>query len=401
MRKLVLFPELYTTLAKQQRFGLLVRNMVQYVKFIERNELDEFLIFSYAREDQATLEELQRAGIFPKSFRVLTPPAWLGSKYGQLVYSIIGPWLHRHELRGADAFRTQQVTGAWSALIAKALFRKPLLFRLGYPLSVRFASEGKKLNYKIAHFVERLLVRHADHVAVTSRIMQRYYGAMDDQANVTVLPNYVDLDYTAAIDAYDPKKPAIFVGRLEPVKNIQNIIKACAAQKLPLHLYYGGGELEQELRALAASLGADVEFKGAVPNRELLKIHHRHAIFMLCSTREGMPKALIEAMASGLICVVTPTDGASELVTDGVTGYVAKGYDADAIAEALSRALAEMNPEIGRNARQFVVNNLSLEHAVEQELAILKKIVARATSRSSVEPATDRRTEAPVDRQAN
>jgi glycosyltransferase involved in cell wall biosynthesis len=378
MKRLVLFPELNMTFEKQRRFGLLVRDMVQYVKFMERNELKEFCIFTYGVNDAATLVALQREGIFPAGFRVLTPPRWLGSKFGQIAYSVIGPFIHRAELKKADAFRTQQVSGSWTALIAKILCSKPLLFRLGYPLSVRFRTEGKRLNYLVARFVERLVVRNADHVAVTSRIMQRYYGAMSRQPNVTVLPNYVDLSLASPISEYNRCKPILFVGRLEPVKNIDNIIIACSRLKVPLHLYYGGGILEGHLKKLAAELGAVVEFKGSVPNEELMRIHHDHSIFMLCSLREGMPKAMIEAMASGLICVGTRTDGVSELIEHGKTGYLAGGFDSDAIEPALAVALKEMNPQIGWNAREFVIKNHTLEHAVDIELGILKKIIASA-----------------------
>jgi glycosyltransferase involved in cell wall biosynthesis len=376
VRRLVLFSELYTTFEKQKRFGLLVRNMSQYMKLMERNELDEIFVFTYGTHDVEALLATQRDGTFPAGFRVLTPPRWLTSRTGQIIYSLIGPFIHRDELRKADVFKTQQVAGSWTALIAKILCKRPLLFRLGYPLSVRFRTEGKRLKYLITRCVERVVVGNADHVAVTSSIMQRYYGAMSRRANVTVLPNYVDLSLASPISEYDRNKPILCVGRLEPVKNINNIILACSRLKVPLHLYYGGGNLDGHLRKLAADVGAAVEFKGSVPNEELMRIHHRHSIFALCSLREGMPKAMIEAMASALICVGTRTDGVCELVEHGKTGYLAEGFDADAIEATLAMALKEMNPQIGRNAREFAIKNHALEHVVDIELGILKKIIA-------------------------
>ena len=106
-----------------------------------------------------------------------------------------------------------------------------------------------------------------------------------------------------------------------------------------------------------------------------MRNHHNHSIFVLCSLREGMPKAMIEAMASGLICVGTRTDGVCELIEHGKTGYVAQGFDADAIENTLAMALKEMNPQIGRNAREFVIKSHALEHVIAVELGILKKII--------------------------
>ena len=401
MKMLVLFSDLYTTFEKERRVGLLVRDIAQYAKFMERNELEEFRIFTYGVNDAATLVALQREGILPSGFRVLTPPRWLGSKFGQILYSVIGPFIHRAELKKADVFRSQQVSGSWTALIAKILCNKPLLFRLGYPLSVRFRTEGKRLNYLVARFIERLIVRNADHVAVTSSIMQRYYGAMSRRPNITVLPSYVDLSLASPIGEYDRNKPILFVGRLEPVKNIDNIIVACSRLKVPLHLYYGGGNLEGHLRKLAAEIGAIVEFKGAVPNEELMRLHHNHSIFTLCSLREGMPRAMIEAMASGLICVGTRTDGVSELIEHGKTGYLAEGFDADAIEAALALALKEMKPQIGWSAREFVIKNHSLEQAVDVELDILKKIIASAQAADRLNSAETGKSRAPTGRPTN
>jgi len=181
------------------------------------------------------------------------------------------------------------------------------------------------------------------------------------------------------------------------VKNLDNIIIACGRLKVPLHLYYGGGQLEGHLRKLAADIGAQVEFKGAVQNHELMRIHHRHSVYMLCSLREGMPKAMIEAMASGLICVGTSTDGVSELIEHGHSGYLAEGFDADSIAAALAMALKEMNPKIGRNAREFVIRNHALENAIEAELGILKEITARPDAGQATAAATNQ----PAGRQTN
>src|SRR5204862_5076852 len=134
VKRLVLFSELYMTFEKQKRYGLFVRNLSQYIKFMERNELDELYIFTYGAEDVEALMAAQRAGTFPAGFRVLAPPRWLTSRTGQIIYSFIGPFIHGGELRKADVFRTHQVAGSWAALIAKILCKKPLLFRLGYPL---------------------------------------------------------------------------------------------------------------------------------------------------------------------------------------------------------------------------------------------------------------------------
>ena len=139
--------------------------------------------------------------------------------------------------------------------------------------------------------------------------------------------------------------------------------------------------MEQELKEHVKSCGADVEFKGFVSNAELMRIHHDHTIYILCSTREGLPKTLVEAMASGLLCIGTPTGGILELIEDGVTGYLTDGFDLDAIEAKLKWVIEEGDPEIGRNAVKFIHRTHALEHAVKLERDVLQRIaVKRSTS---------------------
>lgn len=376
MASLVLFPELYSSLSKAEKFGLLRRNLAQFERFIARGDFDEIYLFSYDARDQEYLEELRRDASFPRGFRVLTPPRILQSKLGAIIYSVVGPILHRKVLSRASVVRTHQVSGSWSALIAKLLYGKPLLFRVGYPLSIRFKDEGAPVKHAIARVAERLLVRCSDHVAVTSRAMRQLYAGMaGERTEVTLLPSYADVADFTPLSHYDRTRPILFVGRLDPVKNIDNLIRACARLKHPLHIY-GIGPLEQDLRDVAQACGADVTFKGVVPNRELMRVHHAHMIYVLCSVKEGMPKALIEALASGLICVGTRTEGIAELIEDGVTGYLIDGTNADAIEKTLRFVLESFDPEVGRRASAYARREHSLEHAVELEIAILDKIRA-------------------------
>jgi glycosyltransferase involved in cell wall biosynthesis len=373
MRTLIVFGELYSSFDRGERFGLLRRNMAQYEKFLQRKFFDAVCLYTYDPNDHARLAELKAGSGLHEGIRVITAPPLLRSRAGSILYSVIGPLLHWRVLADASAFRTQQVSGAWTALIAKAIFRKPLLFRVGYPLSQRFEKEGKRLKYMIARSIEWALVRFADRVAVSSTDMQKYYGDLVPGATVTHLPSYVDFtDFTPIAD-YSRAKPLLFVGRLDPVKNIENLIVACARLKVPL-VIYGFGPLEDDLKALARETGADVAFKGVVANSELLRRHHDHTIYVLCSVREGMPKSLIEAMASGLICVGTKVSGIMELIEDGRTGYLIDGFDADAIEQRLRWVLDNFDPEVGRHASAIVHRNNSLDRAIELESELLDGI---------------------------
>ena len=374
MKSMALFFEYLLAIRREHRQGILSRNIAQYESFLAEGDFERFYWFTSHRSDQDLVDELRKENPFWNNVELLMPPKFLDNKLGALLYSFIGPFIHRRTLSKVDVVKAHQVSGSWTSLIAAWVAGKPYLFRLGYPLSVRFKTENKPLRAWVTRRLERLQMRSANYAAVTSNEMLEYYGAMAPKTPITLLPNYVDLKGFRPVASYDMSRPFLFVGRLHPVKNIINLITACSRIGHPLHLY-GGGDQEPELRAHAEKVGADVTFKGFVPNTELMRIHHDYSVYVLCSTREGMPKTLIEAMASGLICVGTPVGGILELIEDNVTGYLTEDFDADALEAKLRWVLENYDPEIGRRAAQFAQDTLSLERAVEMERDVLNTIM--------------------------
>ena len=380
MKSLVMFFELNSSIRRGQDQGVLYRNMAQYERNLIEGDFDELYWFSYDAGDHQVLRELRQENKFWNNMHVLTPPGFMKGKLGAALYSIIGPLMHWRTLSKVGFVKSHQVSGAWPALITKWLYHKPYLFRLGYPLSVRFKSENKPIRARFTRMMEKLLMRSADHAAVTSREMQKYYGAMSDKTPITLLPNYVDVSGFQPIKKYDTKKPILFIGRLAEVKNLKNLITAVSRLDHPLHIY-GGGPLEAELKGHALSCGADVDFKGFVSNKELMRVHQDHTIYILCSTREGLPKTLVEAMSSGLLCVGTPTGGILELIEDGVTGYLTDGFDADALEAKLKFVINECDAEVGRNAVEFIHRRHALEYAVQLERQVFQDIVKKRSTK--------------------
>lgn len=103
---------------------------------------------------------------------------------------------------------------------------------------------------------------------------------------------------------------------------------------------FGDGELHEELQARADSLGIadNVDFCGT--DAHALFPIAASSVFVLSSRSEGMPNALIEAMAAGVPCVSTRCEmGPEELIEDGVNGLLVPMEDAHALASAIGRIL--------------------------------------------------------------
>lgn len=178
-----------------------------------------------------------------------------------------------------------------------------------------------------------------------------------DEARIHVMYNGVLVD-DFQVATSEPKVPTIsFLGRIDPIKDIKNLVSAFALvhERLPearLRIFgaapAGQEAYLQECRALAASSGvADaVVFEG--PTREPVDAYHAGTIVALTSISEGFPYTVVEAMACGRPVVCTQVGGVPEAVADA--GLVVPPKDPRAFADACLTLLLD-SEDRGRKAR--------------------------------------------------
>jgi glycosyltransferase involved in cell wall biosynthesis len=97
----------------------------------------------------------------------------------------------------------------------------------------------------------------------------------------------------------------------------------------------GAGPEEGALRALAAEVGGDgIRFAGAVSRADLAALLDRSDVFLNASVVDNQPLSLIEASASGLVVISTPTGGIAEMIEHGRTGLIVPEPDPRRLAQA-------------------------------------------------------------------
>jgi colanic acid/amylovoran biosynthesis glycosyltransferase len=147
----------------------------------------------------------------------------------------------------------------------------------------------------------------------------------------------------------------ITTGRLIDKKAHAYTLQALALlkQRHPEHVFIldivGEGPNEAMLKAEAARLGLNdiVRFHGGLPHRRTLELLQQAEIFVLPSVTasdgdmEGIPVAIMEAMAMGLVVVSTFHSGIPELVEDGVSGRLVPERDVEALADAIASIVAD------------------------------------------------------------
>lgn len=190
----------------------------------------------------------------------------------------------------------------------------------------------------------RASFRLADTVVVLSREELKQYRAFVPGHDIACVPNGVDVSrYAAAPRAAGEAKPLrlLYMGRLAGHKGVRETLDALAlaqsAGVRPTLTIAGSGPEEALLRDKVRALGLDdrVRFAGPVYGEAKVRLLAESDAMILASYTEGLPYALLEGMAAGLVPIVTAVGAVPELLTDGVHGRVVPMKDPRAIADAL------------------------------------------------------------------
>jgi len=174
----------------------------------------------------------------------------------------------------------------------------------------------------------------------------------------------------------------LFVGRLDPVKNLSCLLRAVERLRASgcnavLDLVGEGAErapLEREIRQ--RGLGSAVVLHGeqAAVDRFLARAH----LFVLCSHCEGLSNAVMEAMSAGLPVVASNVGGNAELIAHGRTGLLFPPDDDEALAALLQELLASpaRRKALGVAAREFIGGFQDGRHMSRQLSGIYERCLA-------------------------
>jgi glycosyltransferase involved in cell wall biosynthesis len=181
------------------------------------------------------------------------------------------------------------------------------------------------------------------------------------------------------------ERKVVCVARLEYAKGIDILLHAWGQMMrtwdedlAPVLQLVGDGSLRARLSWLAEQLGIQdsVLFLGTCG--DVLELLHGADVFVLPSRWEGLPNALLEAMAAGLPCVATRVSGSEDVIADGVNGLLVATEEPLALAEALQRLLTdtELNLRLREAARASVVQGYQLSYTVGRALDLYYQLLA-------------------------
>lgn len=237
---------------------------------------------------------------------------------------------------------------------------------------------------KITKLISRFFLIFSDGYVFQTEDAKAYYGKLLRGGGVVI---HNPLDVYSLPERYSGVREAriVSVGRLERQKNHMMLIHAFSmiVEEFPAYMLeiYGEGKEREMLQRQINELGLQgrIQLMGNVTD-VYMKIC-RASMFVFTSDFEGMPNALIEAMALGLPCISTdcPCGGPRELINDGDNGLLVPVGDVTATAEAMRQILRneERASALGE-AAYGIREKLKLEKIGSQWEEYVQDIIARS-----------------------
>ncbi len=220
--------------------------------------------------------------------------------------------------------------------------------------------DPKTYNKKTQKTLQKLSSRANGYVFQTDEIAS-WYAPYLKGVESRVIPNAINPAFIRKEFAGEREKKIVAVGRLAEQKNFPLLIKAFSKisdKFLDYKLvFYGKGGLQNQLEQLALDLGVKerLEFCGFC--EDMPERLERASMFVLSSDYEGMPNALMEAMAVGVPCVSTDCGGggARFLIEDGENGILVPVGDEDKLSQAIEKILGdrELANKLSKNGRKL------------------------------------------------
>lgn len=201
------------------------------------------------------------------------------------------------------------------------------------------------------------------------------------RATDSVIPNAIFNEKIYELSPPDSREKIICaVGRLTVQKRFDLLIDAFSQikDKIPEYnlIIFGEGELRENLEKQIKSLKLQERIFLPGKNPDAVRIVNKSSVFVLSSDLEGMPNALMEAMAMGVPCISTRCDmGPEELINNNENGILTKVGDSSEIAKAILTIInnPDFSEKLSNNARKLIYTH-SIERISDEWLSYLKRI---------------------------
>jgi len=260
--------------------------------------------------------------------------------------------------------------------------------QVGIPIILSERNDPARYS-KMKSVIMKLVYAQANGFVSQSRFMQEYAEVEYKVKHIKTIPNpLADNQYTS--QPYSKKKKIILsVGRLIEQKNHEMTINAFAevAEKFPEYslVIYGEGPLRGKLEELITKKKLNNRVKLPGIKNEVIKENADCQLFIMSSSHEGYPNALVEALANGILSISTDfgTRSARDLIHNEENGFLIPVNDKDALVTLLNKILSapESFNSIAASGR-YIVNETNLSAIATQWIHFADNVINESEIKS-------------------
>jgi len=359
-------------------------------QYIEDPRIDVDLVTSAVDEEFIQLDVDTNVRVFRLPIGKKGKNLQKQSQWELLKYSWKAYWFIRDRIKKGERY-----DGVHAFFSVPCGFLALLLrweFSLPYIVSLRGAdvpgyAEKFAFVYKILTPVIRRVWKKADSVVSNSQGLKDLALKTSKDQDISVIYNGVDTHFFHPnFSKRSEKNPVVLcASRLTQRKGLLYAVEgfSLVSKKYPdvsLCIAGGDGDAKVALKERVKALGLEkrVHFSGEYDHISLLKLQQSSDIFLFPSLNEGMSNSMLEAMASGLPVIMTPTGGAKELIQDGENGFLVHFRDSGDIAEKLAILLedVDLRKKMSEKSREKALS-LSWEKVAKEYIELYEEVFSK------------------------
>lgn len=201
----------------------------------------------------------------------------------------------------------------------------------------------------------------------------------------SILPNAVAARAFPEAERQWGTKTIVYLGRLQEAKGLSEMVEACRLLteqgfKFKFSCYGTGPDEREFIRRMTGVLGDNFHYGGIISGDEKVRALNSADIFLMPSRYEGLPLALLEAMAAGCVPIVSNKGSIPTVVEDGRNGFLVAPGDLTQIVGKLKFLLSEGETgwnEYRRNARRTVRSRFDIDSYSEKLKDLYTEVLSK------------------------
>lgn len=297
-----------------------------------------------------------------------------------------------------DLINNHNFPTEWAAFLAKQRLKVPVVWMCNEPPFWFYNPSSKmgvnRVNWPLFEVLDKLSVDYIDKIMVLSRIGAGYvknaYGRPSTIVRTgieTNLLHQVSGENVRRTHSLEKSFVLLQAGSIDPVKRQVDTLQALylLSQKYDnIRVIFDGPGSHRELEALGKKLGLEkkVVFLHSKNDEQLAQVYAACDAFVYPSSTSTWGMGPTEAMGASKPVIVSKSAGASEVITDGVTGLLVDCEKPEEIAKKVEILVndPQLRQTMGVKAFEFVKNNLTWEKYAQKAERIFQETLERSTS---------------------